>query len=283
MKAVIIYNDYLNINSLDYCVEKLNSACINKSIEPVLISGREAALNIYKILQTEPDFVIMRDKFPNLAYILEQFNIKVFNSSDTIRICDDKAEMSAVLESKKILRPLTLLSPQTYGKEIGEAFLDEVAKKLKYPVIIKKIRSSYGIGVYKAESREELLKFADCKEPLVFERFIPVPYGQDIRVFIVGNRVIGAIRRKGKRGEFRSNIELGGSGSSVILSDRIKNLALSAISAVGADYGGVDIIDASDPVVLEVNASAGFKSLDEINGIDTASYIIDYITEKIND
>lgn len=281
IKGLIVYNDYWTSLNVDYCINRLKLSCIKHGIDVSLISGRELTLNIGETVNNKPDFVLLRDKFPNIGLMLENNNIPVFNNSECIRICDDKAEMSAVLSGNNIRRPYTIISPQTYNKGLDKDYLIAVSEILLYPLIVKKIRSSHGIGVSMARNLEELMRFTDYREQLVFEQFIPTPFGQDIRVFVVGDRIIGAIRREGAKGEFRSNIELGGTGSTVQIDDTLKALALSAIKAVGADYGGVDIINSDSPVVLEVNASPGFRCMDTINNIDTASHIIEYILERI--
>lgn len=281
MKTIIIDNEYYKGLSSSYCIDRLFLACINMGIDTRIISGSNLTLNIDSVVELKPDFVIMRDKFPNIAKALEGRRIKVFNSADTLRICDDKAEMIVTLESNNLPTPNYIISPETYGNSIGIEFLAQAADILGYPMIVKKNRSSYGIGVSMVRNYNELLNYSEIKEPLVLEKFIPLPFGQDIRVFVIGNEVAGAIVRQGAEGEFRSNIELGGSGASTIINDNIKKLAINAINAVSADYGGVDIINADKPVVLEVNANAGFKCMDEINGIDIATLIINYIMEKI--
>lgn len=280
-KGLIITNDYLSLQSIDYCTDRLQAAAERKGVGISVFGGSKAAAEFDSIISYMPDFVIMRDKFPVLAKAFEYRGIPVFNSSDTIRICDDKAEMSVTLEGRGVLRPLTLISPQTYGNKIGEDFIRQVADRIQFPVIVKKTRSSYGMGVFKADNYSELKKFANFTESIVFEEYIPYPFGQDIRVFVVGDKITGAMRRKGRKGDFRSNIELGGTAEKVAIDENIKELAFAAIKAVGADYGGVDIIDCAEPVVIEVNASAGFREMDRANNTDTAAYIIDYIMEKI--
>lgn len=277
--GLIIYNNYWSSNSLDYCVNSIINSSSNYNIDIMPMSGRDLSLNIDSLQNV--DFIIMRDKFPNIAKAAEFKGIRVFNSSEAIRICDDKALMSITLKANNIPMPNTIISPETYGKELGAEFLSEIMKLIKFPIIVKKIKSSHGIGVFMARNEEELMKFESYKDYLIFEQFIPVPFGKDIRVFVIGGRIAGAIERSGVNGEFRSNIELGGYGKTVKIDNVIEKLAISAASAVGADYSGVDIINAKQPLVLEVNSSPGFQSMDEINNINISDKLLAYIMETI--
>lgn len=281
-KGYIIYNDYWTSDNVDYCIDKfISNVNRHKGLEIELLSGRKIALNTTYYIEKRPDFVIMRDKSPIIAKAFEFYNIPAFNSSETIRICDDKAIMSQILQQKGIKRPETIISPETYNKPIGLEFINQVADILGFPLVIKKTKSSHGIGVSMARSYKELANYKDCIEPLVFERYVPVPFGQDIRVFIVGEQIIGVMKRKSITGDFRSNIELGGKGYKTAITNDIKLLAQTAAKAVKADYCGVDIINGDEPKVIEVNCNPGFRCMDEINSIDTASYVLDYIMEKI--
>ena len=273
MRALIVYNDYYFSPAARYCADRLSSACRKKDIEVSAVSG--ARLILDESLLKGVDFVLMRSKDPSLAKFCENTGIRVFNSSDALRICDDKSEMSVMLGGAGVRRPMTIISPETYGNPPGKDFLISAANILKYPFIIKKAKSSLGKGVYMVSNREELARFYQCKDKMIFEEYIRAD--EDIRVFVIGDRISGCMKRMPPAGEFRTNIEQGAKGSKVAISDEVRALAISAVRVTGADYAGVDIIDTLAPRVLEVNANANFMSLDQVNGADTAKDIIDYI------
>ena len=114
----------------------------------------------------------------------------------------------------------------------------------------------------------------------MIQEFVKYSKGQDIRVFVVGGKIVGTMMRKARKGEFRSNIELGGKSSIVEITEEEKDIALRAVQALDLDYGGVDLIRSKNgPVVLEVNSNPGFKELEKATGVDIAGIIVEYAIE----
>ncbi len=168
----------------------------------------------------------------------------------------------------------------------------EVDWAVKYlgglPVIIKTPFGTYGSGVVISESKRSLTSSLDAIwgtqdiSIILLQEFIKESKGKDIRVFVVGGKVVASMMRAAVRGEFRSNIELGGAGEKVEITPEEETLAIKATEALGLHMGGVDIVRSkSGPLVLEVNGNPGFKKLEEVTGINVAKAIIDYVATKV--
>ncbi len=171
--------------------------------------------------------------------------------------------------------------------------MKEVDWAVKYlgglPVIIKTPFGTYGSGVVISESKRSLTSSLDAIwgtqdiSIVLLQEFIKESKGKDIRVFVVGGRVIASMMRAAVRGEFRSNIELGGAGERVEITKEEEELALRATEALGLHMGGVDIVRSKNgPLVLEVNGNPGFKKLEEVSGVNVAKEIIEFLVKKVS-
>jgi ribosomal protein S6--L-glutamate ligase len=122
----------------------------------------------------------------------------------------------------------------------------------------------------------------DLGQQVLIQEFIEESRGRDVRALVVGGRVVGAMRREAKGGEFRSNLHRGGQGTALDLPPAFAEAALKATQAVGLEVAGVDLLEASGgPKVMEVNSSPGFEGLEQATGIDVAGAIIDRALELI--
>jgi len=103
--------------------------------------------------------------------------------------------------------------------------------------------------------------------------------GYDLRIFVVGGRVIGAIERRAPAGEWRTNVAIGGAATAVDISPELESVALTAAAVVGADYAGVDVLPARDgsAYVLEVNGIPGWQGLQHATGVDVAAAIVEHV------
>ncbi len=160
----------------------------------------------------------------------------------------------------------------------------EAAHFVHYPAILKILSGTQGIGVMRVKSFEETAAIVDTMksfgEVMLLQEYIPNP-GIDIRAFVVGDQVIGSMKRVAQLHEWRSNIHLGAKGLPIELDDRAKATAVHASRAVGLEISGVDMIMRGDePVVLEVNASPGFRGLLEATRVNAADAMVEYAIEK---
>ncbi len=220
------------------------------------------------------------DKDILLARRLEGQNVKVVNSSSTLRICDDKGLTSIVAADAGISMPLTLVAPFTYAN-IGYDnlnFLKEVERKIDFPIVIKESHGSFGQQVYLAHNRKELEETVGRIAPksMIFQQYIECG-NSDLRLQVVGDEVVAAVRRASANGDFRANATLGGKMTAYEPTKAEIALALDAAKAVGAEIAGVDILPGDKPRLCEVNANAHFKRLMDATNIDVAGKIADYI------
>jgi ribosomal protein S6--L-glutamate ligase len=153
------------------------------------------------------------------------------------------------------------------------------------PVIIKLIRGTQGRGVYLAtqmKTVETILKTVHrLKEQVLVQEFIKESHGTDIRIIVVGNMCVAAMRRTAAKGDFRSNLHRGGSALPVSLDQTSKQLATRAAQAHGLGVAGVDIIySARGPLLLEVNSSPGLEGIEATTKVDIAGEIVRYLERE---
>lgn len=153
------------------------------------------------------------------------------------------------------------------------------------PVVIKLLEGTQGIGVVLAESRKAarsvIEAFYGLKTDILIQEFIKESGGSDIRAFVIDGEVVGAIKRQGKEGEFRSNLHRGGAGEPIELSVEEKDAALKAAKALNLHIAGVDMLRSDrGPLILEVNSSPGLKGIESITKIDIAGKFIEFIERE---
>ncbi|MFD1871659.1 30S ribosomal protein S6--L-glutamate ligase [Hymenobacter bucti] len=196
-------------------------------------------------------------------------------------------DSQAIIRSRDKLRSTQILSRAGVGmpKTAFTNFTDDVPALIEHvggaPVIIKLLEGTQGLGVVLAESAKAaqsvIEAFHNLKARILVQEFIGEAKGADVRAFVVNGEVVGAMRRQGKEGEFRSNLHRGGVGTLVKLSRSEKAAALLATKALGLGIAGVDMLQSKrGPLVLEVNSSPGLEGIEKATGLDIAGRIIDY-------
>jgi ribosomal protein S6--L-glutamate ligase len=150
------------------------------------------------------------------------------------------------------------------------------------PLVLKILEGTQGVGVVLVESEKAAKSVLDAfygmEVNLLVQEFIEEAGGADIRALVVGGEVVGAMKRQGAEGDFRSNLHQGGSATAYKLSRREKTTALKAAKAMGLGVCGVDMIPSSrGPLVMEVNSSPGLEGIEKSTHIDIAGKIMDYI------
>ena len=202
-------------------------------------------------------------------------------------------ESQALVRSRDKLRSLQVLSraklglPKTvftnYSKDVGQ-IIDHVGGA---PLIIKLLEGTQGLGVVLAETKnaaESVIEaFNGLQARVIVQEFIKEAKGADIRALVVDGRVVGAMKRQGKEGEFRSNLHRGGTASVIELSDEEEVVAIRAAKAMGLGVAGVDLLQsARGPLILEVNSSPGLEGIENATGKDIAKTIIRYIERSVH-
>jgi len=153
------------------------------------------------------------------------------------------------------------------------------------PLVVKLVEGTQGIGVVLAETRQAAESVIDAFRGLnahiLVQEYIKEAKGRDIRCLVVGDKVVAAIERQAKPGDFRSNLHRGGVANKVTITEREREIALHAAATLGLDVAGVDILRAQrGPLVMEVNASPGLEGIEKTSGVDIATLMIQWIEQQ---
>ncbi|MBU5594047.1 RimK family alpha-L-glutamate ligase [Amphibacillus sp. MSJ-3] len=251
-----------------------------------LFIGIENGQRLIVSHNTRPDFVLFLDKDIRLAEHLLEWGVPIFNSPETIAICDNKIQMHQQLAKANLPQPLTIFAPMLFSqiKQPNAQFLTYVEKSLSYPLVIKEAYGSFGQQVYLIENRQQLETKAKelIHRPHLFQEYIRSSHGKDVRLHVVGNQVVASMQRVSKA-DFRANVTNGGEMFTVDPSQEFIDLAIAASKAVGADFSGVDLLygNHGQPLICEVNSNAHIKNIYQCTGIDVSAFIFEYILAKV--
>ncbi len=214
--------------------------------------------------------------------VLRQFEMMgVYPANESVAISRsrDKLRSLQLLARKGIGLPVTVFAHKTSNAE-------EVIKLVGGPpVIIKLLEGTQGIGVILGETEraaESIIQaFGGVNTNILVQEFIKEAGGEDIRCLVVGGKVVASMKRKGKEGEFRSNLHRGGSAEKVKITPAERSTAISAAKAMGLNVCGVDMLRSNHgPVVMEVNSSPGLEGVETATGVDVAGLIIEFIEKN---
>lgn len=197
-------------------------------------------------------------------------------------------ESVAISRSRDKLRALQLLSRKGVGLPVtGFANkpddIDDLIRMVGGPpLVVKLLQGTQGIGVVLAETQQAaesvIESFLGLKASALVQEFIQEADGSDIRCFVIGEKVVAAMMRQAKEGEFRSNIHRGGSAKLIKITPVERETAVRAARTMGLNVCGVDILRSKHgPVVMEVNSSPGLKGIEEVTGKDIAGMIVKFI------
>lgn len=201
-------------------------------------------------------------------------------------------ESQALVRSRDKLRSLQILARAGVGmpKTVFTNYSSEVNKVIASvggpPLIVKLLEGTQGVGVVLAPTQkaaESIIQaFHSMKARVIVQEFIKEAKGEDIRAFIVDGKVVGAMKRKGKEGEFRSNVHRGGSVELIKLNKQQRKAALVAARSMGLSIAGVDMLQSDrGPLILEVNSSPGLEGIERATQKDIAGLIISFIEKKV--
>ena len=201
-------------------------------------------------------------------------------------------QSEALVNSRDKLRSLQILAkagvglPKTvftnYGNDV-DYVINAVGGA---PLVLKLLEGTQGLGVVLAETynaaNSVLEAFNGLKARVIAQEFIAESGGADIRAFVVNGKVVGAMKRQGKVGEFRSNLHRGGSANIIELSAEEERTAVQSAKAMGLGVAGVDMLQSKNgPLVLEVNSSPGLEGIEKATNKDIAQEIIKYIEKNV--
>ena len=192
----------------------------------------------------------------------------------------DKLDAHQLLAQRNLPIPRTMLVRFPVDPEL-------VAAQIGFPCVVKLLVGSYGEGIYLSRDpgsfRDlmELVSSLDRTQPLILQEYIATRPGEDLRVWVVGGRVLGAMRRRSTDGSFKANISRGGDGEPFPLNSAIEDLALASASAVNLEIAGVDLLfDGDGYSVCEVNSAPGFAGFEQATGLNVAREILEHCCSR---
>ncbi|ELR67109.1 Ribosomal protein S6 glutaminyl transferase [Photobacterium marinum] len=281
----------LSQNENLYSTRRLREAIEQRGHQAVIINALRCYMNINSVKPsihfegeelTGFDAIIPRIGADITFYgcsVLRQFEMMdVFSVNQSI----------AISRSRDKLRSLQLLSRKGIGMPItGFASKpDDVPDLIKMvggaPLVIKLLEGTQGIGVVLAETQkaaESVIEaFMGLKANIMVQEFIEEAGGADIRCFVIGDKVIAAMKRQAADGEFRSNLHRGGSATLIRITPEERKTAVAAAKAMGLSVAGVDLLRSKrGPLVMEVNSSPGLEGIETATGKDIAGMIVEHI------
>lgn len=252
-----------------------------------LVIERRKPSIVYKgELLTDTDAIIPRIGASVTFYgtaVVRQFEMMgAFTTVDSEALVRsrDKLRSLQVLSRAKIGLPKTVFT--NYSRET-ESVIQQVGGT---PLVIKLLEGTQGLGVVLAETKNAaksvIEAFNGLKARVIVQEFIKEAKGADIRAFVVDGHVVGAMKRQGKEGEFRSNLHQGGSAEVIELTDEEEIAAVKAAKAMRLGVAGVDMLQSSrGPLILEVNSSPGLEGIERATGKDIAKTIIRFIEKHV--
>lgn len=211
----------------------------------------------------------------------EMMNVLTLNKSLALTRSRDKLRSLQILSKHGVNMPKTVFASNL-------ADVDDVINLVGgTPIVIKILEGTQGVGVVLAETKKAAKSVLDAfygmQVNILVQEYIEEANGEDVRVFVVGGEVIGAMKRVGTEGDFRSNLHKGGSASAARLSRAEKSLAINATKAMGLDIAGVDMLRSKrGPLVMEVNSSPGLEGIENATEIDIAGKIMDYVEKLLH-
>ena len=246
------------------------------------------------------DFIIYWEKDISGGKLLEQLcrerHIRIFNRIDAIACCDHKFFTYEKIwrwnrgqeKERQICLIPTVMAPMTY-ENIGYPqmdFVEEVIAGLGLPIIVKECFGSFGMQVYRAETRKELYVLTKELEgkPFLYQKYLENSAGSDVRIQVVGSEVVAAMHRYSQTGDFRANLSNGGSMEPYHPTEKECHIAVQVCKILGLDFGGVDLLfdeHGRAEVLCEVNSNAHFKNIAACTGVNVADCIMEYIKMSI--
>ncbi|KNC67145.1 30S ribosomal protein S6--L-glutamate ligase [Pseudoalteromonas ardens] len=284
----------LSRNKNLYSTRRLIEAAELRGHEPVVLDVLRCYMNINS---NEPEIHFKGDKIVGVDAVVPRIGASVtFYGCAVLRQFEMMGiyplnESVAITRSRDKLRSLQLLSRKCVGMPItGFANKPDDVKDLLdmvggAPVVIKLLEGTQGIGVVLAETRkaaESVIEaFMGLKANIMVQEYIKEAGGADIRCFVIGDKVIAAMKRQAQEGEFRSNLHRGGSASLIRITPEERKTAVAAAKAMGLNVAGVDLLRSErGPLVMEVNSSPGLEGIEKATGKDIAGMIIEFMEKN---
>ncbi|MEZ4387165.1 MAG: RimK family alpha-L-glutamate ligase [Candidatus Krumholzibacteriia bacterium] len=279
-----------------YSTRRLRIAAQQRGHKVTILNTLKFAIDLEK---GEPDLYYNQKPLPPFSAVLPRigasityFGTAVVRQFEQMDIFCANASIG-IVNSRDKLRSLQILSrhhigiPTTTFVRDKKDVLPAIARVGGAPVVIKLLEGTQGIGVLLAEtveSAEAIIELLQSqKQNVLIQKFVSESKGRDVRAFVVGDRVVAAMRRVAQGQEFRSNVHRGGMTEPVVLDDAYNETAVRAAQIMGLRVAGVDLLEGRDgPQVMEVNSSPGLEGIEACTRLDIAGVIVDYIAAQVD-
>ena len=212
---------------------------------------------------------------------LDKAGVICINEADAIETSSDKLKTSQILSQHNISIPNTMMVKNPIDSTI-------VKDRIGFPCVVKVITGTQGVGVYLCEKRRDFNKLMEfihnigISKTLLVQEYIGLNPGEDIRVLVIGGKVIGAMKRTAPKGDFRANISNGGTGEKFDITPEIDFIARETARVLNLHIAGIDLLFGSDGfVVCEANTAPGFKGFEKYCDVDIAKLIVEYVDYKL--
>ena len=286
----------LSCGPKSYSTRRLKEAALERKYDVKVLNTLKFAIDLE---EGAPDLYYRQKHLSHYDAVLPRIGASItYYGTAVVRQFEEMGVFCAntsngITNSRDKLRSLQILSrhhigiPRTTFVSDKKDVLPAIERVGGAPVVIKLIEGTQGIGVLladtvkAAESIIELLQ--SQKQNVLIQKFVAESRGKDIRAFVVGDRVVAAMRRVAQGQEFRSNVHRGGVAEAVELSDEYTETAVRAAQILGLRIAGVDMLESSQgPQIMEVNSSPGLEGIEKCTGLDIAGAVVEYIAARVD-
>lgn len=296
MVGWILFRQRSQHSKPSYGIQRLLESADAADVEIKVVDPREVELSVTREDRKSihlsgkqvslPDFIIPRmgahTTYFDLAVIrhLERLGVASFNTSESIEIVKDKLFSQQILAQNNLPTPNTMLVKFPVN-------IDFIEKSLGFPIVVKTLSGSQGVGVFLCETKEKLADMMELVEAtngnanIILQEFVASSKGRDLRVFTIGGRVLGCVERVSKSG-FRANYSQGGSVKEFEITPEVEWLALETSRLFNLDIAGIDLLfDGDHFKVCEANSSPGFETIEKVGDVDVAAEIFNYLRLRL--
>ncbi|HUF02962.1 MAG TPA: 30S ribosomal protein S6--L-glutamate ligase [Aridibacter sp.] len=285
----------LSANPKLYSTRRLVEAGEKRRHEMVVVNHAKCVLQIEKknpiIVYNGKELTGIDAVIPRIGASVTFFGTAVVRQFEMQKVFT-AVESQALVKSRDKLRSMQLLSraglglPKTIFSNYSKDTEAVVAMLGSTPIILKLLEGTQGLGIILAETKKAaqsvLEAFNGLEARVILQEFVEEAKGADIRAFVVEGKVVGAMKRTAKEGEFRSNLHRGGTAELITLSEEEEDAAIKSARVMGLGIAGVDMLQSSrGPLILEVNSSPGLEGIEAATKKDVAKEIIRFVERHV--
>lgn len=279
-----------------YSTRRLKEAAVERGHKALVLNTLRFSIG----LETEAPGLYYRGKplstydavIPRIGASITFYGLAVLRQFEQLGVYSIN-ESIAISRSRDKLRSMQILSrhdvgiPATAFVRDRKDVLPAIERVGGSPVIIKLLEGTQGVGVILAETTKVAQAIVEtlqsAQQNVLIQKFVKESRGRDIRAFVIGDKVVAAMRRTAHGDEFRSNVHRGGKTDAVQLEPEYERTAIRGAQLIGLRMAGVDMLESEDgPQIMEVNSSPGLEGIETATGIDIAGAIIEDIEQQVN-